>query len=195
MHPLVQQHAAAQLAAQPARRPPRAAPMPTTTCSCWRAFRAGRWTEQPAFFAEMDPEFENLRAAWTHAVATGMAGHLAAATIGLASQCHARTRWDDGLALLAAAEPLLQADPAALAQLQCSRALLPATAATTTRPRGWRARPCAWWRGAVMRGWCGPACSCWASHCAAWVTWPLHSAVMPNPCAAPAMKAIRWARR
>lgn len=124
LHPLVQQHAAARLAMQPAAQAAARRAHADHHLQLLARFPRGRWAEQPAFFAEMDPEFENLRAAWTHAVATGMASHVAAATIGLASQCHARTRWDDGLALLAAAEPLLQADPAALAQLQCSRALL-----------------------------------------------------------------------
>lgn len=124
LHPLVQQHAAARLAAQPAAQAAALRAHADHYLQLLARFPRGRWAEQPAFFAEMDPEFENLRSAWAHAVASGMASHLAAATIGLASQCHARTRWDDGLALLAAAEPVLAADPAALAQLQCSRALL-----------------------------------------------------------------------
>jgi predicted ATPase/DNA-binding SARP family transcriptional activator len=124
LHPLVQQHAAARLAAMPAARVAAQRAHADYYLRLVARFPRGRWAEQPAFFAEMDPETENLRLAWQQAVAWGWAEHLAAATIGLASQAHARTRWDDGLALLAAAEPVLAAEPAALAQLQCSRALL-----------------------------------------------------------------------
>jgi DNA-binding SARP family transcriptional activator len=124
MHPLVQQHAAARLAADAAAQAAARQAHADYYLQLLSRFPRGRWAEQPAFFAEMDRETENLRLAWLHAVAVGHAPALAAATIGLASQAHARTRWDDGLALLAAAEPVLAGNPAALAQLQCSRALL-----------------------------------------------------------------------
>ena len=124
LHPLVQQYAAARLADQPAAQAEARRAHADYYMRLVARFPRGRWAEQPAFFAEMDPEFENLRAAWQQAVAWGWAQHLATATIGLASQAHARTRWEDGLALLALAEPVLAAQPAALAQLQCSRALL-----------------------------------------------------------------------
>jgi predicted ATPase len=124
LHPLVQQHAAVRLAADAAALAAARQAHADYYLQLLSRFPRGRWAEQPAFFAEMDPETENLRVAWQHAVAAGQAPALAAATIGLASQAHARTRWDDGLALLAAAEPVLAASPTALAQLQCSRALL-----------------------------------------------------------------------
>ncbi len=124
MHPLVQQHAGARLAADPVAQAAARQAHADYYLQLLSRFPRGRWAEQPIFFAELDPETENVRSAWLHAVAVGQATALAAATIGLASQAHARTRWDDGLALLAAAEPVLAGNPAALAQLQCSRALL-----------------------------------------------------------------------
>lgn len=96
-------------------------------------FPRGRWAEQPAYYAAIDPELENLRLAWQEAVAGREAAALAQATIGLASHCHARGRCDDGARLLGLAEPVLRADGQALAQLQCSAALLESTRSNYAR--------------------------------------------------------------
>lgn len=124
LHALVRQHALARLHDHPAAALQAQRAHAAFHLQWLARFPRGRWAEQPAWFNTLDAEVENLRLAWRHGLAEGWAGPIAAATIGLASHCHARTRWDDGLALLAEAEPLLAADAAALAQLQCSRALL-----------------------------------------------------------------------
>ena len=124
LHPLVQQHALARLAADPAAQLQARRAHADHHLQTLARFPRGRWAEQPAWFEAADADVENLRQAWQQGVAEGWVGRVAAATIGLASHCHARTWWDDGLALLAQAEPLLARDAAALAQLQCSRALL-----------------------------------------------------------------------
>jgi tetratricopeptide (TPR) repeat protein len=96
-------------------------------------FPRGRWAEQPAYYALLDPELENLRQAWQEAVASRLAPVLAQATIGLASYFHARGRCDDGAQLLELAEPVLKPDVHALAQLQCSAALLESTRSNYAR--------------------------------------------------------------
>lgn len=87
-------------------------------------FPHGRWAEQQQFYRQLGPDLENLRLAWQEGVAQRQGAALAAATIGLACLCHARSCCEDGIALAEAAEPLLRSDPLALAQLQCGLALL-----------------------------------------------------------------------
>jgi|GEM_PF-990228 len=131
LHPLVLQFAAARLAAAD-RRAALDAHLHHFLGLLAR-FPHGRWAEQPPFYVLLDPELENLRLAWHEAVATRQPAALAQATVCLACFFHARARCEDGAQLLDAAEPLLRPDALALAQLQCSTALLESTRSNFAR--------------------------------------------------------------
>lgn len=131
LHPLVLQFAAARLAPSD-RRSALDAHLQHFLALLAR-FPHGRWAEQPPFYVLLDPEMENLRLAWHEAVATRQSAALAQATVGLACFFHARARCEDGAQLLDAAEPLLRPDALALAQLQCSTALLESTRSNFSR--------------------------------------------------------------
>lgn len=112
LHPLIQQFAAEKLALD-------AGAASATRATHCRHF--DQWlrrvadvprAEEPRAMIEIEPELENLRAMWRHAISTRAWDTVAASTMPLSRYFELRSRWSEGAALLDAADTALAELPA-----------------------------------------------------------------------------------
>lgn len=124
LHPLLRQFAAQRLAACPDDAATAQRAHMAHYLHALARYPAKLHPMQARFVSAMGPEREHLRQAWLQAVTLRETGLLTAATMPLMRLHEFTGRWDEGLALLGAAEAVLASEPQAAATLVFARATL-----------------------------------------------------------------------